>query len=330
MRKRARIIYNPTSGKELFKRTLPDVLIKLERAGYETSAYATEREGDATLEAERALKRDYDIIIAAGGDGTLNEVVNGIAEQPNRPKLGIIPMGTVNDFGRALHLPSDIMGAVDVIIDDHTTKVDIGKMNNRYFINLAAGGQLTQVSYETPSRLKSIVGPFAYYIKGFEMLPQMKAVDLRIEYDNQVFQGEALLFLLGLTNSMAGFEKLVPDAKLDDGHFTLIIVEKANLAELGHIMTLASRGERIKHPKVIYEKAKSINISSFTEMQLNADGEYGGKLPANFLNLKRHIEVCTPKDIYNEELTEDQQVEDGIIEEKPSNKEIIKNNEISE
>ena len=90
-----------------------------------------------------------------------------------------------------------------------TTKVDIGKMNNRYFINLAAGGQLTQVSYETPSRLKSIVGPFAYYIKGFEMLPQMKAVDLRIEYDNQVFQGEALLFLLGLTNSMAGFEKLV-------------------------------------------------------------------------------------------------------------------------
>ena len=180
MRKRARIIYNPTSGKELFKRTLPDVLIKLERAGYETSAYATEREGDATLEAERALEQNYDIIIAAGGDGTLNEVVNGIAEQPNRPKLGIIPMGTVNDFGRALHLPNDIMGAVDVIIKGHTTKVDIGKMNNRYFINLAAGGKLTQVSYETPSRLKSFVGPFAYYIKGFEMLPQMKAVDFRI------------------------------------------------------------------------------------------------------------------------------------------------------
>ena len=213
-------------------------------------------------------------------------------------------MGTVNDFGRALHLPNDIMGAVDVIIKGHTTKVDIGKMNNRYFINLAAGGKLTQVSYETPSRLKSIVGPFAYYIKGFEMLPQMKAVDLRIEYDNEVFQGEALLFLLGLTNSMAGFEKLVPDAKLDDGYYTLIIVEKANLAELGHIMTLASRGEHTKHPKVIYKKAKSINISSFTDMQLNVDGEYGGKLPANFLNLKQHIEVCTPKDIYNSELSE--------------------------
>ncbi|MDU2137853.1 MAG: diacylglycerol kinase [Staphylococcus warneri] len=302
MRKRARTIYNPTSGKELFKRMLPDVLIKLEKAGYETSAYATEREGDATLEAERALKQQYDILIVAGGDGTLNEVVNGIAEQPNRPKLGVIPMGTVNDFGRALHLPNDIMGALDVIIEGHSTKVDIGKMNSRYFINLAAGGQLTQVSYETPSKLKSIVGSFAYYIKGFEMLPQMKAVDLRIEYDDKVFQGEALLFLLGLTNSMAGFEKLVPDAKLDDGYYTLIIVEKANLAELGHIMTLASRGEHTKHPKVIYEKAKSINISSYTEMQLNVDGEYGGKLPANFLNLERHIDVFTPHDIHNEEL----------------------------
>ena len=287
----------------MFKRALPDVLIKLEKAGYETSAYATERAGDATKEAERALEQEYDLLIVAGGDGTLNEVVNGIAEQPNRPKLGIIPMGTVNDFGRALHLPSNIMKAVDVIVNGHTTQVDIGKMNSRYFINLAAGGKLTEVSYETPSKLKSIVGPFAYYIKGFEMLPQMKAVDIRIEYDDEIFQGEALLFLLGLTNSMAGFEKLVPDAKLDDGYFTLIIIEKANLAELGHIMTLASRGEHTKHPKVIYKKAKSVSISSFANMQLNVDGEYGGKLPGNFLNLERHIEVFTPNDIHNEELT---------------------------
>lgn len=320
MRKRARIIYNPTSGKELFKRTLPDVLIKLERAGYETSAYATEREGDATIEAERSLAYHYDLLIVAGGDGTLNEVINGIAEQPQRPKLGIIPMGTVNDFGRALHLPNDIMKALDVIIEGHTTQVDIGKMNNRYFINLAAGGKITQVSYETPSKLKSIVGPFAYYIKGFEMLPQMNAVDIRIEYDNEVFQGEALLFLLGLTNSMAGFEKLVPDAKLDDGHFTLIIVEKANLAELGHIMTLASRGEHTKHPKVIYKKAKSVNISSYTEMQLNVDGEYGGKLPANFLNLERHIEVFTSKDVHNEELTVNEQDKPELTESKAKEK----------
>ena len=109
MRKRARI-YIIQHQERTFKRVLPDALIKLEKAGYETSAYATEKIGDATFEAERALESEYDLLIAAGGDGTLNEVVNGIAEQPNRPKLGVIPMGTVNDFGRALHLPSDIMG----------------------------------------------------------------------------------------------------------------------------------------------------------------------------------------------------------------------------
>ncbi|EGQ3790593.1 diacylglycerol kinase [Staphylococcus pseudintermedius] len=294
MRKRARIIYNPTSGKEVFKRALPDVLIKMEQAGYETSAYATQKVGDATEEAARAIEAQYDLLIVAGGDGTLNEVVNGIAEKPNRPKLGLIPMGTVNDFGRALHLPTDIFEAVDVILDGKTVQVDIGKMNSRYFINLAGGGKITEVSYEAPSKLKSIVGPFAYYIKGFEMLPQMHAVDVRIEFDSQVFEGEIMLFLLGLTNSMAGFEKLVPDAKLDDGMFTLLIVEKANIAELGHIMTLASRGEHIKHPKVHYHKAQLVNISSFSDMPLNVDGEYGGQLPANFLNLVRHIEVFSP------------------------------------
>ena len=89
--------------------------------------------------------------------GTLNEVVNGIAEKPNRPKLGVIPMGTVNDFGRALHIPNDIMGHLMSSLKVILLKVDIGKMNNRYFINLAAGGQLTQVSYETPSEIGNLL-----------------------------------------------------------------------------------------------------------------------------------------------------------------------------
>lgn len=306
MRKRARIIYNPTSGKELFKRALPDVLAQMEQAGYETSAYATQRIGDATEEAARVINQNFDLLIVAGGDGTLNEVINGIAEKPNRPKIGLIPMGTVNDFGRALHLPTDIFEAVKVILTGKTVEVDIGKMNSRYFINLAGGGKITEVSYEAPSKLKSIVGPFAYYIKGFEMLPQMNAVNVRIEYDGEIFEGDIMLFLLGLTNSMAGFEKLVPDAKLDDGMFSLLIVEKANIAELGHIMTLASRGEHVNHPKVHYYKAQAINISSFSDMPLNVDGEYGGQLPANFFNLKRHIEVFSPSQEDNDMLLIDE------------------------
>ena len=98
MMKRARIIYNPTSGRELFKKSLPEVLQKLEQAGYETSCHATTGPGDATVAARQAADRKFDVVIAAGGDGTLNEVVNGLVGHEFRPKFGIIPVGTTNDF----------------------------------------------------------------------------------------------------------------------------------------------------------------------------------------------------------------------------------------
>lgn len=176
--KRARIIYNPTSGREVFKRHLPEVLEKLEVAGYETSCHATTGAGDATRAAKIAVDRKYDIVIAAGGDGTLNEVVNGLAEQDYRPKVGLIPVGTTNDFARALHIPRDILAATDIIIKGDTIPIDIGRMNKKYFINIAGGGRLTELTYEVPSKLKTVLGQLAYYLKGIEMLPSIKASKL--------------------------------------------------------------------------------------------------------------------------------------------------------
>src|SRR5690606_16762504 len=115
--KRARIIYNPTSGREAFKKELPNVLQKLEDAGYEASAHATKGEGDATEAAKIAVERKYDLLVAAGGDGTINEVIHGLAEKEYRPKLAIIPTGTTNDFARALQIPRDISKAVDIITE---------------------------------------------------------------------------------------------------------------------------------------------------------------------------------------------------------------------
>lgn len=295
--KRARIIYNPTSGRELFKKHLPEVLIKLEQAGYEASCHATVCEGDATEAARIAVERKYDIVVAAGGDGTLNEVVNGLAEQEYRPKLGIVPMGTTNDFARAVHIPRDIGAAVDVIIKGDTIPVDIGRMNgSRYFINIAGGGRLTELTYEVPSKLKTVMGQLAYYLKGVEMLPSIKATDLTIEYDGKLFEGEAMLFLIGLTNSVGGFEKLAPDASLNDGMFSLLILKKTNLAEFIRIASLAVRGDHIKDPHVIYTQANRVKVYSKDKVQLNIDGEFGGLLPVEFENLYRHLEVFVPID----------------------------------
>ncbi|MCP3742055.1 diacylglycerol kinase [Rossellomorea sp. BNER] len=299
--KRARIIYNPTSGRELFKKHLPEVLIKLEQAGYETSVHATTCEGDATRAAEIAVERKYDLVIAAGGDGTLNEVVNGLAEKDYRPKVGLVPMGTTNDFARALHIPKNIEDAINVIIKGETIPIDIGRMNDRYFINIAGGGRLTELTYEVPSKLKTMLGQLAYYLKGMEMLPSIRATEVHIEYDGKVYEGDVMLFLIGLTNSVGGFEKLAPDASINDGLFSLLILKKTNLAEFIRIASLAVRGEHIKDPNVIYTQANHIKIHSKEKVQLNVDGEFGGLLPAEFENLYRHLEVFVPIDKIREQ-----------------------------
>lgn len=299
--KRARIIYNPTSGREAFRKHLPDVLEILEIAGYETSTHATTGAGDAIKAARTAVERRYDIVIAAGGDGTINEVVNGIAEQSYRPKLGIIPVGTTNDFARALQIPRDIVGAAEIIAKGDTIPVDIGRMNDKYFINIAGGGRLTELTYDVPSKLKTMLGQLAYYLKGMEMLPSIKATPLILEYDGKLFDGEAMLFLVGLTNSVGGFEKLAPNSSINDGMFSLLILKKTNLADFIRIATLALRGEHINDPKVIYTKANRIKVTSEEKVQLNLDGEYGGLLPAEFVNLYRHLEVFVPIDNIREE-----------------------------
>lgn len=294
--KRARLIYNPTSGREVLKRNLPEILEKLEIAGYEASCHVTTKAGDATKAAQIAVERQYDIVIAAGGDGTIHEVVNGLAEQEYRPRLGIIPAGTTNDFARALQIPRDIGGAVDIITKGETIPVDIGRINEKYFINIAGGGRITELTYEVPSKLKTMLGQLAYYLKGMEMLPSIKPSDVKIEYDGKLFEGEAMLFLVGLTNSIGGFEKIAPDSSINDGLFSLLILKKINLADFIRIATLALRGEHVNDPSVIYTQANRIKVHSSEKVQINLDGEFGGLLPAEFENLYRHLEVFVPID----------------------------------
>jgi len=293
--KRARIIYNPTSGREVFKKHLPEVLEKLEVAGYETSCHATTCEGDATMAAKNAVERGFDIIIAVGGDGTLNEVVSGVSPFEKRPKVGLIPMGTTNDFARAVHIPRNIEVAVDIIIQGDTLPVDVGLLNGeRYFINISAGGRITELTYEVPSKMKTMLGQLAYYLKAVEMIPSIKASHMRIEYDGEVFDGDAMMFLCGLTNSVGGFEKLAPDASINDGYFTLLVLKKVSLPEFIQLAAMALRGEHLNDDRVIYKKASVVKVTTEDEIHLNLDGEYGGDAPATFENLKRHIEIFVP------------------------------------
>jgi diacylglycerol kinase (ATP) len=294
--KRARLIYNPTSGRETIKRNLPYILDRLEQAGYETSCHATTGNGDATLATRYAIKRRFDLVIAAGGDGTINEIVNGLCEQNYRPRLAVLPTGTTNDFARAIGVPRDIVKACEVICSGYEMPLDIGKVNQSYFVNIAGAGRLTELTYDVPSKLKTMLGQLAYYLKGMEMLPFLRPTKVRIEYDGKIFEDEIMLFLVSNTNSVGGFEKLAPEASMNDGMFDLLILKKTNLAEFIRIARLAIKGEHIKDPNIVYAKANRIRIDNKDKMQLNLDGEYGGELPGEFQNLYRHLVVIVPEE----------------------------------
>ena len=176
--------------------------------------------------------RKFDVVIAAGGDGTLNEVVNGLVGHEFRPKFGIIPVGTTNDFARAIGVPRSIEEAADIICEGKTVPLDLGRANDTYFINIAGGGRITELTYEVPSKLKTVLGQLAYYLKGIEMLPSLHPTYVEIEYDGKLLQEEITMFLITNTRSVGGFEKVAPYASINDGLFDLLVLKKGSIADL--------------------------------------------------------------------------------------------------
>ena len=299
--KRARIIYNPTSGREAIRRDLVDILNVYEKAGYETSAFATTAEPNSALnEARRAAEAGFELLVAAGGDGTINEVVNGIAPLEKRPMLAIIPAGTTNDYARALRIPrEDPLEAAKVILKGKAAKMDVGQANDTYFINIAAGGSLSELTYSVPSKLKSMYGYLAYVVKGAEMLTRVAPMNLRVEYDNGVFEGRSSMFFLALTNSVGGFEQIVPDAQLDDGKFTLLVVKTTKFAEILQLISEVLTGKHVDNPNLLYVKSENVTIKPLDEnakVMINLDGEYGGDAPVVFKDHKAHIAMVANVD----------------------------------
>ncbi|RMC51152.1 diacylglycerol kinase family lipid kinase [Lactobacillus sp. ESL0225] len=301
MTKKARLIYNPVSGHEQMPKNVADILNVLEQAGYEASAFrTTPQKQSAQKEATRAANAGFDLIVAAGGDGTINEVVNGIAFLEKRPQMAIIPAGTTNDYARALHIPREsIKDAVKVILKQKTRKMDIGQAtfanHTQYFVNIAACGSLTELTYGVPSEVKSALGYTAYLIKGAEMLPHLTTNELRLTYDDGVYEGKLSMLLLGMTNTIGGFEQIMPDAELGDGFFQLIVVKPSDPVKLLRLMALALNGKHVDDPDIIYTKTRSLKIELFgqsigKELPVNLDGEIGAYCPVTFKNLQRRIE----------------------------------------
>lgn len=300
MRKRARIIYNPSSGREAVKRELPDIIQVYENAGFETSAFQTTPEPlSAQKEAARCSEAGFDLVIAAGGDGTVHEVISGIAEKEHRPTVAIIPAGTTNDYARVLKIPrNNLVEAAKLIEKEESIYMDVGKVLSgesiNYFINIGAMGNLAELTFEVTPQLKTLFGYLAYVVKGAELLPGVQAVPVNIEYEGGNYNGDATLVFVALSSTVGGFSNIVPDKVLGDGKFSLIIIKKANVFELMQLTTkLLTDGSHLNSPLVIHKQTDFVDIEVLNKSRLmiNLDGEYGGDAPVRFENLNHHVEV---------------------------------------
>jgi len=294
--KKAMIIVNPSSGKEEALEYIGNVEKNLIVQGYETTVKETEKEGDATLFCRTACEQYYDLIVSIGGDGTLHETINGFIDQEHRPKLGIVPLGTVNDFARALQIPLHPEKAILTLSSSRVQITDLGQLNERLFVNTVAAGSFAESLSCVSSDDKSKYGAFAYLKEGIKELMQQPRHSLSIRYDGNTWEGESALFLAALTNSVGGFEKLAPDAAVDDGLLHCFIIKDLNIFNTITASLSLLFGNLKNHKDVIYFTAKKVSVSSSEFVKTNVDGEEGPPLPIQLSSMPRHIQVIVPEE----------------------------------
>jgi len=276
--KKLYFISNLQSGKSAIRGKLAAVIDKFTAAGYEVTVRTTQGRKDATAAAEYAcLTGNYDLIVCSGGDGTLNEVVQGLMHSQCPLPVGYIPCGSTNDFGRSLKISDDIETAVQQIIDGHPFQCDIGTFNKQNFLYVAAFGAFTETVYETKQNVKNVIGHMAYLLHGLTLLPGIRPLHMKIEFDGKTVEDDYLFGMVSNTASVGGMLKL-NNFRLDDGTFEVMLIRMPpSVIHLRKIISqLMDINMDIDEKYVSYFRASNLRFISNEEIPWTIDGEYGG------------------------------------------------------
>ena len=295
--KRYYVIYNPTSGKELAAQKIFHVAETIMEIGeVEFTFFATKKKGDGEAAAIRGCAEGYDMIISCGGDGTVNEILNGIMKSPCKTKLAIMPAGTVNDFASQLKIPKAYANFASLILKQNFKTIDVGKINENYFVNVVGGGAFMNIPHDVTIEEKTIFGKYAYYFRAAVDVPGQLLNTNNINYviDGTQYNYNTLLFMVINSSGAGGFKKLCPKAKINDGLLDIVIFEKANNADLLQVFTRVFNGQHITHPKVHYFQGKSIKIDCEKKIPIDTDGDFGGYVPAVIESVHNAVEILVP------------------------------------
>jgi diacylglycerol kinase (ATP) len=255
----------------------------------------TERPGDAQHLAREAAEQGCEFVVAAGGDGTINEVVNGLANHFERVVLGVLPVGTGNDFARSIGMPTEIDAAVDLLLSQQTRPLDVVRVSSdalRYFINVSAGGFSGLVDEKLTEELKRSWGPLAYLRSAAEALPDLTDYHTLLSFDDGE-QHEIRTYNIVVANAryVAGGIPIAPQARIDDGLVDVLVVPAASMPQLALLVPQILLGQHLDSNLIIFRRARKVRVESRPGMWFNADGELVGNQPASFEVLPKALRV---------------------------------------
>ncbi len=298
MIRRARIIYNPISGREKLKPKLASIIEMISNKGFVVEVYPTKCEGDAVKIAKQSCNEKLDWLVVCGGDGTLHEVINGIATESYRPTICYFPAGTTNDFANSIGIPTNIDNAIKLLDDGEAKRIDIGQIGDDYFVYVAAFGVFTNVTYTTSSKLKTVFGQLAYIFSGLAEISKLnKTIDVKINLDGKSYEEEASIICVINSTNVGGIRNLIPNARINDGKFDVLIINSKNAAILPEVLRSLAVGVRNNIDKngLIHFETDKLEVLSDTNIEWNFDGEFGAYGSKTITCLKEHIEIIVPK-----------------------------------
>ena len=288
--KKVKFIYNPFSGEREILKYLDYIINTYQKYGYMVIPFRI----SYNVNLENAfwdIDDTYDHILVSGGDGTVNQIVNIIKEKNLDIPLAVLPAGTANDFAHVIGMPHSIRKSIDQILNSTPKMVDLGKANDKYFVNIFSCGLFTDVSQKTPTSHKNMFGKLAYYFTGLKELPNFKKLNISVESPHSSFKGSSILFFVFNGRTAGGFE-IAHDSLVDDGMLDVIIVDGENILEKLTFLSQFILRKNLTYPKgIVHFKTDKLKIEVENNYTTDIDGEPGPTSPLEITCEKASLKV---------------------------------------
>ena len=290
------LIYNPRAGKGSFLPSLPGVIDLFVKAGYSVEVYPTQGPEDAIRKTSE-LAEWIDLVVTAGGDGTIDEIITGLVRRGRNVPVGYIPVGSTNDFASSLGLSANVLTETRSIIEGKATAIDVGKFNTGIFVYVAAFGTFTDVAYDTNQDLKNALGRMAYLIEATKRLTDIKSYHMKVTVNGKTFSDDYAFGMVTNSTQVGGIKGITGrDIRMDDGLFevTLVHSPKTIFDAQNIVGALILQDEQT--PLIDFFKTSEITLEADEEISWTLDGEYGGSPKAVIIrNQKQGMSIILNK-----------------------------------